>query len=49
MLEPPGQPLSPSDIELLMLALMRIEAKLEAIQRLLEEDDDGEEEEEVDG
>ncbi len=31
-----------------MLALMRIEAKLEAIRRLLEEDDDGEEEEEAD-
>jgi hypothetical protein len=37
------------DLELIMEALMRIDAKLEGIRRLLEEEDDGEEEAEADG
>jgi hypothetical protein len=40
--------IDPNDYELLMMTLMRIQAKLEEIALLLREDDDGEEEEEAD-
>ena len=44
-----GPPIiDPDDYELLMMTLMRIQANLEEIARLLREDDDGEEEEEAD-
>jgi hypothetical protein len=45
----PDEPwIDPDDLELIMLTLMRIEAKLEEIAFQLGEEDDGEEEEEAD-